>query len=236
MILVPALIVLLPRLGVDANVLSQAAVGSSLACISVISLNSAAAHARRKAVDWRAFTGLLPGLMLGAVLGAGLAHLLPSLALQRLVGVAALAVAARILTNVQPNAQRELPGRLGLGVAGGVIGTLSSLVGIGGGSVTVPFLNWCNLPMQRAVGTSSACGVPIAWAGTLGFIVTGWGLPGTGGLSLGYVNYAAAGGIILGSLAFTPMGAALAHRLPAATLRRVFAVLLVVVGLRMLLS
>lgn len=236
MIIVPALIFLLPGFGVDASVLSQVAVGSSLASIAVISLNSTAAHARRKAVDWQVFIRMLPGFMLGGVGGAWLAHLLPSEALQRMVGVAALLVAARMFANVSPGAQRKLPGAKGLGAAGGIIGALSSLIGIGGGSLTVPFLNWCTLSMQRAVGTSAACGVPIAWVGAVSFMFTGWGLAGTGTLSLGYVNYAAAGSIILGSLAFTSMGAALAHRLPAVALRRVFAVLLVIVGLRMLLS
>lgn len=235
MIIVPALIFLLPAFGVDASVLSQVAVGSSLACISIISLNSATAHARRKAVDWHVLLRMLPGLMLGGVIGAWLANLLPSESLQRLVGVAALLIAARMFTNASPGARRKLPATTGLSAAGGAIGTLSSLIGIGGGSLTVPFLNWCNVPMQRAVGTSSACGVPIAWVGAASFIFTGWGLSGTGEQSLGYVNYAAAGGVILGSLAFTPMGAALAHRLPASALRRVFAVLLVIVGLRMLL-
>jgi len=233
MIIVPALIFLLPGFGVDASVLSQVAIGSSLACISAISINSAWAHHRRKAVEWPVFWGMLPGLLLGAALGAMVAHLLSSLVLQRLVGVAALLVAARMFASVQPAPQRELPGRIGLGTAGTAIGSLSALVGIGGGSLTVPYLSWCNVSMQRAVGTSSACGMPIAWAGALGFIVTGWGQAGTGA-SLGYVNLAAVGGVIAGSLMFTPLGAALAHRLPASALRKVFAILLVVVGLRML--
>ncbi len=234
MVIVPALIFLLPRIGVDAAILSQVAVGTSLACISVISLNSAWAHHRRGAVDWQIFRRMLPGLLLGAALGAVLAHHLSSLALQRMVGIAALVVAARMFANVQPAAHRQVPGRVGLGTAGTAIGGLSSLIGIGGGSLTVPFLNWCNVAMQRAVGTSSACGMPIAWAGALGFMLTGWGLAGAGPASLGYINFTATGGIVAASLVFTPLGAALAHRLPASALRRVFAILLVVVGVRML--
>lgn len=234
MVIVPALIFLLPRFGVDSAVLSQVAVGSSLACISVISINSAWSHHRRDGVDWSVFMRMTPGLLLGAAQGATVAHYLSSIALQRTVGIAALLVAARMLANVQPAPHRSLPGRLGLGTAGAAIGGLSSLIGIGGGSLTVPFLNWCNVNIQRAVGTSSACGMPIAWAGMLGFMVTGWGVAGVGNTSLGYINLSAAGGIIAASLIFTPLGAALAHRLPARTLRRVFAVLLVIVGVRML--
>lgn len=234
MIIVPALIFVLPALGVAADVLTQTAVGTSLACISVISISSARAHHVRGGVIWRVFLAMAPGLVLGALAGAALAHVLPSLTLQRIVGIAALLVAVKLFTDVKPAPHRDLPGGATLAGAGGAIGALSSLVGIGGGSLTVPYLAWCNVPITRAVGTSAACGMPIAWAGTAGFVVTGWGLTGTGPASLGYVSLPAAAGVVAGSLAFTPLGAALAHRLPAAALKRVFALLLAVVGLRML--
>lgn len=236
MIIVPALVVLLPGFGVGSAALTQVAVGTSLACIAFISINSAWAHHRRDAVDWPTFGRMVPGLLAGALLGAVLAHQLSSLVLQRLVGIAALVIAVRMLSNIKPRTARELPGAFGLGLAGTVIGCLSSLVGIGGGSLTVPFLSACNQQMQRAVATSSACGVPIAWAGALGFIGAGWHTDAAGAAGLGYVNVITAAAVVAGSLVFTPAGAALAHRLPAATLRRVFALLLVVVGVRMLLG
>lgn len=234
MVIVPALVFVLPALGVAPEVLTQVAVGTSLACISVISVSSARAHHVRGGVVWRVFAAMAPGLVVGALAGAALAHVLPSLTLQRVVGVAALLVAARLLADFKPAPHRELPGAPGLAGAGGAIGTLSSLIGIGGGSLTVPYLIWCNVPVTRAVGTSAACGMPIAWAGAAGFVATGWSLAGTGPLSIGYVSLPAAAGVVAGSLAFTPIGAGLAHRLPAATLKRVFALLLAVVGLRML--
>lgn len=234
MIIVPALVFLLPGFGVGSTVLTQVAVGTSLACISVISINSARAHHARGAVDWPVFLRLVPGLVAGALAGAALAHALPSLTLQRVVGVCALLVAARMGLGGNPSPQRELPGAPGLGAAGGVIGTLASLVGIGGGSLTVPFLAWCNVPMVRAVATSAACGMPIAWAGAAGFVIAGWGEPGRGDAAIGYVHLTAAAGVVAGSLLLTPVGAALAHRLPAIALKRVFAVLLLVVGLRMI--
>lgn len=235
MIIVPALVFVLPELGVAADVLTQTAVGTSLACISVISISSARAHHVRGGVIWRVFAAMAPGLVLGAFAGAALAHVLPSLTLQRIVGVAALLIAVKLFADIKPAPHRELPGKRALAGAGGAIGTLSSLIGIGGGSLTVPYLVWCNVPITRAVGTSSACGMPIAWAGTLGFVIAGWSLSGTGPASLGYVSLPAAGGVIAGSLAFTPLGAALAHRMPDARLKRVFALLLAAVGLRMLL-
>lgn len=236
MVIVPALVFLLPGLGVPPAVLTQMAVGTSLACISVISINSTRAHHARGGVAWPVVARLAPGLALGALGGAALAHALPSLTLQRIVGVSALLVAARMIFGGNPAGRRDLPGSAGLVTVGGTIGTLSSLVGIGGGSLTVPFLVWCHMPMVRAVATSAACGMPIAWAGMLGFAVAGWGEPSHGAASVGYVHLIGAAGIVAGSLAATPVGAALAHRLPAVALRRVFALLLVVVGLRMIMA
>jgi len=233
MIIVPALILLLPAFGVEPNVLSQVAVGTSLASISVISIVSTHAHHRRGAVLWPVFTGLAPGLVAGAVGGALIADQLPSLTLQRIVGVAALAVAVKMLFEFKPPAQRTLPGTGGLLTAGGAIGSLSALVGIGGGSLTVPFLAWCNVVIQRAVATSAACGMPIAWAGAATFVVAGWQEPGRAAASVGYVHGPSWVGVVAGSLLFTPAGAGLAHRLPATALRQIFAVILAVVGLRM---
>lgn len=234
MVIVPALVFTLPALGVAPDVLTQVAVGTSLACISAISISSARAHHVRGGVIWGVFAAMAPGLGVGALAGAALAHVMPSLWLQRVVGVAALLVAVKLLADIAPAPHRDLPGRPALTAAGGIIGSLSSLIGIGGGSLTVPYLVWCNVPITRAVGTSAACGMPIAWAGAVGFAVAGWGLAGIGPGSLGYLNLPATGGIVAGSLLFTPLGAALAHRLPARALKRVFALLLVVVGVRML--
>lgn len=233
MVMVPALIFMLPAFGVDASVLTQVAVGTSLACICFISINSTRAHHARGGVDWLTFRRLAPGLVFGAIVGAVLAGLMPSLLLQRLIGVGALLVGGRMFLGHNPSPSRELPASKGLAATGTGIGALSSLVGIGGGSLTVPFLAWCNQPMVRAVGTSAACGMPIAWAGVLGYLVAGWGETGLGAATLGYVHLIAAAGIIVGSLLLTPVGAMLAHRLPATALKRVFAVLLLIVGVRM---
>lgn len=236
MIIVPALIFLLPEWGVSNMVLTQVAVGSSLACISVIAINAAWSHHRRGAVDWSIVGGMVPGLLAGALGGAALAHVLPSDILQKAVGTVALLAALRMFFGINVVANRQLPGKAGLFGVGGVIGSVSSLVGIGGGSLTVPYLVWCNTPMRQAVGTSSACGAPIAWAGVLGFMLAGTGIDGTGTASIGYVSLPAWGGIVAGSALFTPLGARLAHRLPVPVLKKIFAILLATVGLRMWLG
>jgi len=236
MIIVPALVLLLPVYDVAPAILTQVAVASSLACISIISINSAWSHHRRGAVRWPTVWRMVPGLLLGGVAGAAIAHYLPSLALQRLVGTFALLAALRMVLGWRTGSRRTLPGTTGLFTAGGIIGALSSLVGIGGGTLTVPFLEWCDTPMHQAVGTSSACGAPIAWAGVAGFMLTGWHVAGTGAYSLGYVSLPAFVGIVAGSALFTPLGAQLAHRLPVRLLKQIFAILLATVGVRMWLG
>lgn len=102
--------------------------------------------------------------------------------------------------------------------------------------MTVPFLQWCNVPMRQAVATSAACGLPIAVAGALGFVVSGWNNTLLPPLSSGYIYWPAFAGIVLASVIFAPLGARLAHSLPATQLKRLFALFLAFLGLRMLLG
>jgi uncharacterized membrane protein YfcA len=131
---------------------------------------------------------------------------------------------------------RKLPGRLGSTLVGIGIGTLSALVGIGGGTLTVPFLVSRGVPMRGAVATSSACGVPIAVAGSLGFVMSGWGREGLPAGSIGFVYWPAAVLILMASMPLAPLGARLAHRLPVAVLKRIFGILLLLVSARLLLG
>lgn len=237
LIMVPALAFVLPALGVPAAVVMQVAIGTSLAVIGATSISSTRAHHRRGAVRWDLLRGFAPGLALGALGGAFVAHLLSDDALKNTVGVGALLVAAQMFFGAQPAPRaggHRLPGAELL-AAGGGIGLLSALVGIGGGSLTVPYLSWRGVPMQQAVGTAAAGGIPIAWGGALGFAVSGWDAPGLVGAHLGYISLSAFFGLALASVLTAPFGARLAHALPARTLKRAFAVLLASVGLLMLL-
>jgi uncharacterized membrane protein YfcA len=234
LILVPALALVLPWQGVGPDVVMQVAVATSLAVISATSVSSMLAHHRRGGVLWPVFARLVPGLAAGAVAGAFVAHALPGPVLQRIVGAGAILVATQMFLDRKPRVQAGLPGPAALVGAGGVIGLLSALIGIGGGSLTVPFLNWRGVEMRQAVGTSAACGVPIAWAGALGFIVAGWSVAGRPEPSLGYVALPAFAGIAAASVLVAPLGARLAHRLPPKQLKRAFAGLLVVVGVLLL--
>lgn len=121
-----------------------------------------------------------------------------------------------------------------MSIAGLSIGGISALVAIGGGSLTVSFLNWCNVRIQQAIGTSAAVGLPIALSGSVGYMINGWGSSGTPDYSIGYVYLPAVVLISVISYFTAPLGAKLAHRLPVATLKKVFACLLILLSLKML--
>jgi uncharacterized membrane protein YfcA len=234
LVMVPALAFVLPHQGVPAAIAMQMAIGTSLAVISATSLSSMLAHHRKGGVVWPVFWRFAPGLAAGALAGAFVAHSLTGVVLQRIVGIGAILVSIQMFLDAKPSGERGLPGAPGLLAAGAVIGLLSALVGIGGGSLTVPFLTWCRVSIRQAVGTAAACGVPIAWAGALGFIVAGAGVAGRPAASLGYVSLNGFASLAIASVLFAPLGAYLAHRLPPKALKRAFALLLAVIGLRML--
>lgn len=235
LVVVPVLALLFARAGVDAAVLMHLAIGSSLATIVVTSLSSAYAHHRHRAVLWPVFARLAPGIILGAGLGSALAGLFSARVLRDIVAGFEFLAAAQLALGFGPAPHRSLPGTLGTGVAGVVIGSVSTIIGISGGSLTVPFLVWANVDIRRAVGTSAACGLPIALAGTLGYIVAGWGAAALPPGSSGYIYWPAVAGVAVGTLLFAPLGARLTHALPTAVLRRTFAVFLAGLGVYMLM-
>ncbi len=235
LIIVPVLILLFQSYGFSSSIITHLAIGTSLATIVLTSLSSVRAHHLHAAILWSVFRKLTPGIVLGTVLGALLANVMSSTLLKHFFGFFELAVALQMGLELRPNAARALPGKMGMSLAGGVIGLLSALVGIGGGSLTVPFLTWCNITAQRAVATSSACGLPIAIAGSVGFMLTGWQNAQLPAGSSGFVYWPAFIGIVLTSILTAPLGAHLAHQLPARSLKRVFAIFLAILGIRMLL-
>jgi uncharacterized membrane protein YfcA len=236
LIIVPALIWGLPSVGVSPQHATHIAVGTSLATIVLTSISAIYAHQKRAAVLWREVALLTPGILLGAWLGGLLAGSLEAGMLQRIYGLFAVLVGLNLLFGKSPITHRLNPGRGLMGLAGAMIGLVSALVGIGGGSMTVPFLYAGGVEMRKAVATSSACGLPIALAGTLSFIYVGWGLEGLPTGSSGYVYWPVALIIVITSTLLAPFGAALAHRLPGDRLQRVFGVFLLWIGGSLLLG
>jgi uncharacterized membrane protein YfcA len=235
-IIVPVLVFLFTLHGMAPDVITHLAIGTSLATIVVTSLSSIRAHQRRGVIMWPVFLRITPGIVLGALLGAVVADALSSDTLRRVFGAFAVTVALQMGLAGRPAAHRELPGTAGLLAVGTCIGGISSLVGIGGGSLSVPFMSFCNVAMRTAVATSAAIGLPIAIAGAAGFVVTGWGHPGLPAWATGYVYWPGFLGIVLASALVAPLGARLAHSLPTHTLQRIFALFLAVVGLKMLIG
>ncbi|OQW93854.1 MAG: hypothetical protein BWK79_08940 [Beggiatoa sp. IS2] len=214
--------------------LMHMALATSLATIVFTAISSIRAHQQRQAILWSVVWQLTPGIIVGTVLGASVASFLSSDTLKTVFALFLLLIAGQLGFGAHPASHRQLPQWLGTTFTGLIIGKISALLGVGGGSLTVPFLVWCNVPMRHAVGTSAACGLPIAIAGTLGYIVMGW--HNSPAWSTGYVYWPAVAAIVPTSLLFAPVGAKLAHSIPVTVLKRFFAVFLAIVSVKMLLS
>jgi uncharacterized membrane protein YfcA len=238
-IIVPSLIVMFTAQGVPPDVLTHLAIGSSLATISFTSLSSVRAHHRRGAVRWPFVLRLAPGVCVGVWSGAAIAHHLSGASLQKGFAIFLVLIATQMLLQKMPresaNVAERLPSLPLTGCAGMVIGLLSAFFGIGGGSLTVPFLSWRGLRMQQAVASAAAVGFPIAVAGACGFVWQGWGIPALPMGSTGFIYWPAVVGIAVASVPLAGTGARLAHAFPAAQLKRVFALFLIVIGVYFLL-
>ena len=210
------------------------ALGTSIATILFTSLSSLHAHNQHGAVLWKVVFQITPGILLGTGLGTLLAAHIPSKPLALFFTVFVCAIAVQMILNIKPKASRELPGSIGLLAVGSGIGALSALVAIGGGALTVPFLSWCNVRVQNAIGTSAAIGFPIAVGGTLGYLYNGWSDTNLPPWSFGFVYLPALAWMVPCSMLMAPLGAKLTHRLPVATLKRIFAGLLIALAAKML--
>jgi uncharacterized membrane protein YfcA len=230
LIVVPALAFWLPSKGIAVADALHAAVATSLASICVTAGASAWSHFRRGGVDLRALAWLTPGLLLGSGCGALVVASVPGTALT--LFVAAFCVFAAWQMGRPQDAAAAAPGTLPpqwLAPGGLLIGAVSAAVGIGGGSLTVPLLYRLGAPLRAAIGTSSAAGLPIALAGTLGYMLAHTP-PALSRWAVGLVDFKLA--LAIGSLSVltAPIGAALAHRWPVTRLRGVFAFWLLIVA------
>ncbi len=238
LVLVAALAWLLPLMGIPQEAAMHAALASSLASIVLTAAASARAHHRRGSVMWPTVAWMVPGLLLGGWLGSGLAVRMDDGVLRYLVAGYCLVAAAQMLLGRRraTGADASPPPRgVGMSLAGSGIGALSAVIGIGGGSMTVPLLVALGSAPVRAVGTSSACGVAIGLASALGYAMHApdGALPAH---AIGYVYLPAAAGVAAASVFAAPLGTRLAHHLSGETLKRVFAGFLLLVGASLLLG
>ena len=222
--------------GISNELSIHLAVGTSQATIVMTALVAMWAHHRRQGVLWSVMAAMAPGIIIGALIGALIADTLSGEALKGVFGGVAVLIAWQMGSALSWEASYPLPRRWLLALVGAGIGTVSALVGIGGGSLTVPYLAWHNISVRRAVGTASACSFPLAVGGTGGFILLGWNEPGLPLGSSGYVYWPAAFGIVMASTFFAPIGVKLAYQLASLTLKRIFAFFLGGLGISMLLE
>lgn len=234
-IIVPVMYYVLAAFDVDMALRAHIAVGTSLATIIPTSIQSIRTHRARGAVDTALLRWWAPFVAAGVLIGVLIARYAPGTLLTGVFGVVAAIVAVYMLfTREGWHPFATLPSRPAqAGMATG-IGTISTLMGIGGGTLTVPVLSVFSYPVRRAVGTASVVGLIIALPGTLGYIFNGFGREGLPPLSLGYVNLAALAAIVVTSMWFAPMGARAAHTIAPAHLRKAFGVFLAITSIKML--
>ena len=231
-IIVPLLFIVFTQMDYSPDVIMHLVLGTSLATIIVTSISSLMAHHKNGAVLWPVFKNLAPPMAIGCFSGAAIAGWLPGVHLQLIVGLFLIWVAYTMFMGAKKavDSSRTLPSTGKQVAAGSVIGVASAIFGIGGGSLAVPYLNRYGVVMQKAVGTSAACGLPIAIAGALGFMIFGMKAHADVPNSIGYVHTYAFLGISLMSFFTAKLGAKAAHALSPQMLKKSFAVLLNIVG------
>lgn len=233
-IMVPVLTAMFAQQGMQSENVVHMALGTSMAAIVVTAVSSLRTHHQHQAVLWPVVWRITPAILVGTFAATWLATLLPTRALAIFFSCFMGYVALQMVLNIKPPARRQLPGGAGISLAGLIIGGISALVAIGGGSLTVPFLTWCNVRIQQAIGTSAAVGLPIALSGAVGYMINGWSESGMSDYRIGFVYLPAVALISVVTYFTAPVGAHLAHRLPVATLKKIFAALLLLLSLKML--
>ena len=235
-VMVPILSLTFIQLGFSTDHVIHMALATSMATILPGAISSARAHHQHNAVNWPLVKQMTPGILVGTLAGTVFAYFATTGFLKYFfVGFIGF-LAAQLLFNIKPQAHRELPGRAGIVAFGFLMGFVSSLAGIGGAVLTITFLTWCNVRIHDAIGTSAAIGVPIAFAGTIGYIVTGSLDHQLPPWSLGYVYLPAFVGMAVTSFLVAPVGARLAHRMPVELLKKIFMLFLVSLAIKMAIS
>jgi uncharacterized membrane protein YfcA len=234
MTMVPLLTFVFARQGFAPEHVVHMAVATATATILFTSLASMREHHRHRAILWPVVAALAPGIIVGSLAGPQVVAGMSSALLSAFFGVFVAAAATNILIDRKPKPTRELPGKIGLTMVGGGIGLISSMVGAGGAFLTVPFMTACNVPIRNCVATSAALGLPIAVAGTIGFVLAGIGQSGMPPHTIGYVYVPALLVIVAASVISAPFGARAAHRWPVQTLKRAFAFVLYALAAYML--
>lgn len=235
-LIVPILSIIFSLQGLPPEHTHMMALGTSMASIIFTALSSFLSHHKHGAVRWDVWKFIAPGIVITSFFGPAIASMIPTLYLKIFFVSFIFYVAIQMISNIKPKPSRKLPGKPALVGVGMGIGAVSSLVAIGGGTLTVPFLVWCNVRMQHAIGTSAAVGFCIALAGSFGYIISGLNVTGLPQYSFGFVYLPAFIGLVSMSVLTAPVGAKLTHTLPVSKLKKIFAFLLLALGTHMLVK
>src|SRR5690554_4920044 len=234
MVMVPVLVFSLTAHGVDPEIVFHMALATSLATIVFTSLTSIAAHHRKGAVDCRLVRFLSVGIVAGAFAGGAIVVNVSGNTLEKAIGVFAILVSLKMFFGLNPPSRGDSPSKLGMVGTSGLIGFESAWFGIGGGSFTVTYLNWIKRTMHYAVETSADCGFQIALSSALVYAYLGWGNPLLPEWSTGFLYWPAIIGMAVTSMPMAKVGANLAHQLNPQLLRKLFALMLAMLGIKFL--
>ncbi|MGL4516100.1 sulfite exporter TauE/SafE family protein [Shewanella sp.] len=236
LIVVPALLYILPWVGITSSQLPHIAIATSLAAIILTSISSARAHHQRGNIPWALFKPMLPGLLLGAMASGFIAERIAAETLQQGFAIFIMLMTLQMAFPFKASSERKLPHGALLFVAAAAIAVLAGLTGIGGGVLVVPFLTFYGLQMRQAVGFSAAMGFFISLSGTLGYVIAGMNAPDLPLGSVGFIYLPALLGLIMTSIFMAPFGVKAASTWPTPVLKKIFALMLLCVGLKLMFS
>lgn len=246
LVVVPALVYLLPLLEVNNGVINgqmlsnsvvmPMALATSLAAIVMTASSAAYAHHKNNNIPWDIAKPLMLMVAFGALSGAFIAELLSAKALTNFFAIAVMTLASYMLLSIKFQRSRTMPSPLKLQVISYITGAIASLMGMAGGAILVPVLTYFGVPLRHCIGIATVCGVTVALFGSLGYIISGLDNHLLPTWSFGYVYLPALLGVVLTSSLFAPVGVKFASKLPVQTLKKYFAIFLILVSLKMILA
>ncbi|WP_439238723.1 sulfite exporter TauE/SafE family protein [Lonepinella sp. BR2919] len=236
LVIVPVLVYLLPMMGIPDHMLMSVALGTSFTTIIITGASSAYNHYKSGNIIWSSLKVFAPSIMVATYLASFFVSQLPKAYSSKIFACLVVYLAIKMILSAKSKMQNKPLTMQSAIIGGGLIGIASSFAGIGGGGFIVPFLNARGYEMKQAIGSSSFCGMLLAISGSLSYISSGWNLDSMPEWSLGYVYLPAVLGITLTSMFTTKLGVTVTNRLPVVTLKRCFAVFLIFVALKMLIS
>jgi uncharacterized membrane protein YfcA len=235
-VVIPVTLWVLHMQGVGPDYFQHLAIGTSFSVMLFTTFMSSWGHFRKKAIRWDILKPMVPGIILGSIGGSLLASHVPSRGLQIVFIVFAYGVSLKTIIGFNPRSTWTLPGTAGIFGIGSLIGSLSSLLGIGGGVFNVPFMLSCKVPVKQAIGTSAALSWGIAFTGAVSYLIAGSGVDGLPEGSWGFCYVPIALVLIVTTSVFAPLGVRVAHRWPSERLQLIFGILLVAVSTQILVK